>query len=55
VVQIELSATQLLLMVLKRVLAVMYWREDTVVGTMLQPNDNVAVPSLALAKEMPTA
>ena len=55
VVQIELSAAQLLLMVLKRVLAVMYWREDTVAGTMLQPNDNVAVPSLALAKEMSTA
>lgn len=55
VVQIELSATQLLLIVLKRVLAVMYWRNDAVAGTMLQPNDNVAVPSLALSKEMFTA
>ena len=54
--QIEFATPQLLLMVLKRALEVMYWRDPAdVVGMMLQPNDSVAVPSLALSKEISTA
>ena len=54
--QIEFATPQLLLMVLKRALEVMYFRDPAdVVGIMLQPNDSVAVPALALSKEIPTA
>ena len=55
VAQIEFATAQLLLMVLKRVSAVMYWRDpNDVVGIMLQPKDNVAVLPLEL-KEISTA
>ena len=49
-------AAQLILMVLRRVLAVMYRRDpvDEVIIT-LHPNDNVAVPPLALNNVMLTA
>ena len=56
VLQVEFATAQLILMVLRRVLAVMYRRVplDEVIIT-LHPNDNVAVPPLALNNVMFTA
>jgi hypothetical protein len=56
VVHIEFATPQLLLMVLKRVLEVMYaiFPLDDV-RTTLQPNDKVAVPWVELDNEMLTA
>ena len=56
VLQVEFATPQLILMVLRRVLAVMYRRDPVdVVRITLHPNDNVAVPPLALNNVMFTA
>jgi len=56
VLQVEFATPQLILMVLRRVLAVMYRRDPVdVVRITLHPNDNVAVPPLALDNVMLTA
>lgn len=56
VLQVEFATPQLILMVLRRVLAVMYRRDPVdVVRMTLHPNDNVAVPPLALDIVMLTA